>query len=52
MDKSDRLIIRMLLDGYYSGDRQKRKMIKLFTGRNISPISVEAFKEYILQYFI
>ena len=51
MDKSNRIIMRMLLDRHYKSDRQKREIIKLFTGRNVAPESIEAFKKYILQYF-
>ncbi len=51
MDKSSRLLIRMLLDGHYKNDRMNRKIIKLFTNQHIEPESIEAFKKYILQFF-
>ena len=51
MDKSNRIIMRMLLDRHYKSDRQKREIIKLFTGRNVAPESIEAFKKYLLQFF-
>jgi hypothetical protein len=51
MDKTNRLLMRMLLDGHYRNDRMKRNLIKLFTNQHIEPESIEAFKKYLLQYF-
>ena len=51
MDKSNRLIMRMLLDGHYKSDTMMRKYIKLFTNINIEPVPIEAFKKYLLQFF-
>ena len=47
MDKSNQQIIRMLLDGHYKRDKQKRETIRLFTGKKISPVTIEAFKNYL-----
>jgi hypothetical protein len=51
MDKSNRLIMRMLLDGHYKSDRMMRKYIKLFTQRNIEPVPLEVYKKYLMQFF-
>jgi hypothetical protein len=51
MDKTNRLLMRMLLDGHYKNDKMNRRVIKLFTGRNIEPVPLEAYKKYLSKFF-
>ena len=51
MDKTNRVLMRMLLDGHYRSDRMKRKIIKLFTRKTVEPVPLEAFKKYLLEFY-
>ena len=51
MNKTNRLLMRMLLDRHYKSDKMMRKYIKLFTGRNIEPVPLEAYKKYLRKFF-
>lgn len=51
MNKTNRILMRMLLDGHYRNDKMNRRVIKLFTRRTIEPAPLEAYKKYLMKFF-
>ena len=51
MDKTNRILMGMLLDGHYRNDQMNRRIIKLFTRKTVEPVPLEAFKKYLLEFY-
>ena len=50
MDKTNRLLMRMLLDGHLRNDVMNRRVIKFITVKIINPVPLEAYKKYLNQF--